>query len=175
VDNLLDVSRIAAAHLELQPERVTLNELAVEVLERLRAEATLSGSKIELLALSTVVGTWDRMRMEQVITNLLSNAIKYGNGNPIIIRIEDEGDLATLAVQDRGIGIAQKDAERIFRRFERATTRHNHGGLGMGLYIVDQIVRAHGGCITVKSHLGQGTTFTISVPKKAAETATPHG
>jgi PAS domain S-box-containing protein len=175
VDNLLDVSRIASARLELQPEPVDLTELTLEVVERLRAEANRSGSEIGLVSQSSVIGTWDRMRMEQVVTNLLSNAIKYGNGNPISVRIEDSDAQAKLAVQDQGIGIAESDLERIFGRFERATTRRNRRGLGMGLYIASQIVREHGGCITVKSRLGEGTTFTISVPKHTAESTPSQG
>jgi signal transduction histidine kinase len=166
IDNLLDVSRVVTAHLELLPEPVDLCELTGDVVERLRAEASRSGSQIDLRSASSVVGTWDRMRMEQVITNLLSNAIKYGNGNPIVIRVEDDGAQAKLAVEDQGIGIADSDAERIFERFERAANRRNHGGLGMGLYIVNQIVLAHGGCINVHSHLGKGSIFTVSVPKQ---------
>jgi len=173
IDNLLDVSRIAAAHLELVPEPVDLAELAVEVVERLRAEASRSGSQIDFRAAATVMGNWDRMRMDQVITNLLSNAIKYGNGNPILIRVEDRGELADLAVEDQGIGIADADAQRIFGRFERAANRRNQGGLGMGLYIVNQIVLAHGGCIRVRSHLGRGTTFTVSVPKLPGAATAP--
>lgn len=171
IDNLLDVSRIVTAHLELLPEPVDLGELAVEVVERLRAEASRCGSQIELQAPASVTGTWDRMRMGQVITNLLSNAIRYGNGNPILVRIEDQGELAKLAVEDRGIGIAESDARRIFGRFERAAARRNHGGLGMGLYIVNQIVLAHGGCVDVHSNLGKGSIFTVSVPKELSSEA----
>jgi signal transduction histidine kinase len=113
-----------------------------------------------------VVGCWDRLRIEQVVTNLVSNAIKYGEGRPVQIRVSCKGSSATLVVSDQGIGIAEADVERIFKQFERATHRRAIGGLGMGLFISQQIVTAHGGTIDVRSAQGRGSAFSVRLPLK---------
>jgi signal transduction histidine kinase len=99
-----------------------------------------------------------------VATNLLANAIKYGEGKPIEVVVALEDGVAVLAVRDRGIGIAAQDTERIFGRFERATSATSYGGLGLGLFIAQQIATAHGGRISVESAPGQGATFTVALP-----------
>ncbi len=97
-------------------------------------------------------------------TNLLANAIKYGEGKPIDVVVALKDGVAVLVVRDRGIGIAPQDAERIFGRFERATSATSYGGLGLGLYIAQQIAAAHGGRISVESAPGQGAAFTVALP-----------
>jgi signal transduction histidine kinase len=103
--------------------------------------------------------------LEQVITNLLSNAIKYGRGKPITLRVDYDAKMARLVVRDQGIGIAAEHLDRIFVRFERAVSSRNFGGLGLGLYIVRQIVEALGGTVRVNSELGVGSMFTVSLPR----------
>jgi two-component system, LuxR family, sensor kinase FixL len=121
------------------------------------------------------VGHWDRSRLEQVLLNLLTNAMKYGEGRPVRGRVEQDDGLVRLEVQDEGIGISSEDQERIFERFERATpARHHYEGLGLGLYLTRQIVLAHGGSIRVRSAPGQGSTFTVELPREPkAEGARP--
>jgi PAS domain S-box-containing protein len=160
VNDLLDVSRITVGRLALHRERVDLADVAREVVDRY---APASRSPIPLQARRTP-GNWDRARLEQIVTNLLANAIKYGEGKPIDVTVGASGDRALLVVRDRGIGIAPEDAQRIFDRFERATPAHSYGGLGLGLYIAQQIATAHGGKITVESAPGQGATFTLALP-----------
>jgi signal transduction histidine kinase len=104
------------------------------------------------------------MRIEQVITNLISNAIKYGDGKPIDLKMEREDSMAKLSVQDRGIGITPKDQSQIFERFVRATDQEKKKSLGLGLFIVKQIVEAHNGKISVSSAPGQGSTFSVTLP-----------
>jgi signal transduction histidine kinase len=111
-----------------------------------------------------VVGAWDGSRIEQVVTNMLANAIKYGRGQPIEVDVEAGPDAARLAVRDRGIGIAADEQARIFDPFHRAAAVHSYGGLGLGLYICDQIVRLHGGTLGVHSIEGEGSTFSIELP-----------
>jgi PAS domain S-box-containing protein len=160
VSDLLDVSRITAGKLTLHRERLDLAELAREVVER------YAGASQSPIALRTesATGSWDRARLEQVATNLLANAIKYGQGKPIEVSVARKEGTALLAVRDRGIGIAPEDVERIFGRFERAASASSYGGLGLGLYIAQQIAAAHGGRIAVASAPGQGATFTVSLP-----------
>ncbi len=164
IDNLLDVSRITTGHLDLDTDRLELAEVVNEVVERIRPEAAARGSRIDFTRSSGAAGVWDRLRLEQVVTNLLSNAIKYGEGRPISVRVGLEGDVAELMVEDNGIGIAPSDLHRIFDRFERGAIRHNHSGLGMGLYIARQIIVAHGGSIHVESRFGQGSKFRVILP-----------
>ncbi len=160
VSDLLDVSRITAGKLTLHRERLDLADLAREVVERY---AGASRSRIGLQT-ESAPGHWDRARLEQVATNLLANAIKYGQGKPIEVSVGLKEGIALLAVRDRGIGIAAADVERIFGRFERAASASSYGGLGLGLYIAQQIAAAHGGRISVESVPGQGATFTVALP-----------
>src|SRR5207253_29730 len=102
-----------------------------------------------------VLGSWDRVRIEQIVTNLLSNATKFGAGKPIEVTVERIGDSAFLRVRDQGIGIRPEDTERIFDRFERAVSTRHYGGLGLGLYITRRVAEAHGGSISVVSELGK--------------------
>ncbi len=162
--NLLDVSEFGSAGVRLALEEVDLGALAQAVAARFAAEAARAGAPIAVRAAPGVAGRWDRTRLDQMISHLVSNALKYGAGAPIEIEVSRSGDRARLAVADRGIGIAQQDVERIFGRFERAASVRAYGGLGLGLYIVRQIVSAHRGTIQVESQVGQGTRFTIELP-----------
>jgi signal transduction histidine kinase len=114
-----------------------------------------------------VVGAWDRLRLEQVVTNLLTNALKYGAGRPVHVRVWAEAGVARLAVRDEGIGIAPEHRARIFGKFERAVSERHYGGLGLGLHITQQIVRALGGSILLESEPGRGSTFTVELPPGA--------
>jgi signal transduction histidine kinase len=101
IDNLLDISRMTTGHLEIEPEELELAELAHDVVERLRDEASASGSQIQFEATSRAAGRWDRLRIEQVVTNLLSNAVKYGEGKPIVVRVSADDGKAEISVRDR--------------------------------------------------------------------------
>jgi signal transduction histidine kinase len=111
-----------------------------------------------------VVGRFDRTRLEQVLLNLLGNAVKFGEGRPIEVRVERQGDRAVLAVIDHGAGVRPEDRDRIFGRFERAAPAQHFGGLGLGLYVAHQIVEAHAGTIAVVDTPGGGATFTVNLP-----------
>jgi PAS domain S-box-containing protein len=166
IDELLDVSRLAAGRLELQIEEVDLGEVVSEVRARLADEAQRRGCAISVRAVEKAVGAWDASRLDQVITNLLSNAIKYGAGKPIEITLEAVEDRVRLAIHDHGLGIPLEDQDRIFRRFERAASSRNYAGIGLGLWIVKQIVDALGGAISVDSRPERGSTFTVELPRR---------
>jgi len=165
INTLLDISRISGGHLDLHREEIDLAEVVREVVAQLGPELAVAGCRLTVSAPAPVPGLWDRARLEQVVTNLLSNAVKYGRGQPIEVAVMGADDRARLVVRDQGIGIAPEHLSRIFERFERAVSAHNYGGLGLGLYIVRQIVEAHGGAIHVTSTPGEGSTFVVDLPR----------
>ena len=164
VDDMLDISRIATGRLTLQKVRFDLSILVREVVERLGPLVAQAGCQIQFRTTPELIGDWDRLRIEQVISNLLMNASKYGAGQPIDIDVGQIEGFAFVRVRDHGRGIAPQDQERIFLRFERAISANEVSGLGLGLYIVRQILQAHGGAIRVESALGEGSTFVASLP-----------
>jgi len=168
VSELLDLSRLRMGRLELRREPADLSEVARDVIAPfLEDEQASRGSPLRLDAPRPAVGSFDRVRMEQVLTNLVANAVKFGQGKPIDVRVEAADGLLRLSVADRGIGVAPEDRERIFGRFERAVPAQHFAGLGLGLYIARQIVEAHGGTIRLEGAPGEGSTFTVEVPGDA--------
>jgi signal transduction histidine kinase len=165
IRDLLDVSRLVHGKLSLNLEDVDLPSLAREVTAGLASEAARAGCALEVHAQGALVGRWDRLRLEQVLTNLLTNAIKYGPGQPVRVDLRAEGERAVLEVRDLGIGIEAEHLARIFGRFERAVSERHYGGLGLGLYITQQLVQALGGTIHVESQPGQGSTFRVHLPR----------
>ncbi|WP_437929177.1 ATP-binding protein [Sorangium sp. So ce291] len=161
---LLDFSRINAGRLTLDLEEVSLPKLLGEVVARFNDDLKAAGCRLSLRVEQDIVGRWDPMRLDQVITNLLSNAIKYGVGEPIEIEAARHGASARVAVIDHGIGIDASAQGRIFERFERAVSSGHYSGLGLGLWIVHQIVERLGGSVAVSSAPGQGSTFTVELP-----------
>jgi PAS domain S-box-containing protein len=169
VNNLLDVSRAASGELQIDPEACDLADVVRDAAARLRDEATSAGSTLSLSLDPSIPGQWDRLRIDQIATNLLTNAIKYGAGKPIDVVAKQEATGVTLSVRDRGIGIAADERERIFERFARAVSREHYGGLGLGLWIVRQIVDAMGGTIRVESEPDEGTTFVVHLPRRSSD------
>jgi signal transduction histidine kinase len=166
IESLLDVSRVATGHLALELEPFDLGDAVRSVVERAAEAAARAQCRLEVRAHVGVIGNWDRLRVEQMVTNLLSNAFKYAAAKPVEIDVEAERDRARLKVTDHGIGMADADLNRIFERFERLAQTRNHGGLGMGLYITRQIVHGHGGTISVTSKPGAGSTFVVELPRE---------
>ena len=172
VGELLDVSRITSGKLHLREESVDLAELLREVTDTHQGELTRAGCELRVAMGGPVTGTWDRLRLSQVVANLLSNAAKYGAGEPVDVALTSAGEeTAILTVADRGIGIAAKDHERIFERFERAASSRNYGGFGLGLFIAKQIVEASGGQVRAERREGGGTIFTVTLPRRSQAAA----
>ena len=167
IDDLLDVSSLAAGQLQLQIGPIDLAEVAGEVAAGFIDEAARLGSRLTIDAREQAIGCWDRERLRQIVSNLISNAIKYGDGKPIDVTVRAEGGHARLVVRDQGLGIAPRDQERIFGRFERAANSGNFGGIGLGLWIVKQIVNVFGGAVSVESAPGAGSTFVVELPYAA--------
>ena len=167
INNLLDISRITAGRLDLDLEPLDLSAVAREAAARFRDDLARAGCTLEIRADGACHGEWDRLRLEQVVMNLLSNAAKYGAGRPIEIEVDGSETTARFSIRDHGIGIPAEHQARIFERFERAVSDRHYGGLGLGLWIVRQIVDAFGGTIAVESKAGEGSTFTVLLPRAA--------
>ncbi|WP_224369157.1 ATP-binding protein [Hyalangium versicolor] len=168
INELLDISRITAGSLHVTWEEVDLAAVVREVALRFEAQAAQTHSPMNIAAEAPIIGRWDKLRLEQVVTNLLSNALKYGAGGRVYLNTSVDGTRARLTVRDEGIGIAPEALSRIFGRFERAVSERHYGGLGLGLYITRQIVAALGGTVRVESTPGKGATFTVELPMAPA-------
>lgn len=165
VDNLLDVARMGSGKIHMDFQRDTnLSELTLTVLKKYEEEIARFGSTLTKVIDPLVVGNWDKGRLEQVVTNLLTNAIKYGASKPIEISLRVVNDSAELVVRDNGIGIPENKQNKIFGRFERAVNETNYQGLGLGLWIVSEILAAHNGSIKVESTDSRGSVFTATIP-----------
>jgi PAS domain S-box-containing protein len=165
VDELLNVSRIVHGTLRLEREAIDLSRLVVEAVDRLADDFARGGTLLEVEAPGPVMGSWDRLRLDLVISNLLSNALRYGQKQPVRIRVEADPAVARVVVEDRGIGIRPEDQARIFERFVRAAPGREYGGLGVGLWLSRQIVDAHQGRLRVESQEGAGSCFTVELPR----------
>jgi len=162
VDSLLDASR--RGRLDLTPVPVDLSRLVREVALGYQNQVASTKEQVFLDLQPDVCGTWDILKIEQVVLNLLTNAVKYGQGKPIRIVVRSDADSAILVVEDSGIGIPPEAQGRVFGRFERAVPTARYGGIGLGLYITRKIVEAHGGSIEVQSESGEGSRFTVRLP-----------
>ncbi|MFW3896881.1 hybrid sensor histidine kinase/response regulator [Pseudomonas bharatica] len=164
IEDMLDVSRIRTGKLSISPSRFNLTQLVGGLVENFAAQAAAVGSVIELEVAGPLEGIWDEFRIEQVIANLLSNALRYGAKRPVQVRVLEDQGMACVEVRDQGIGISPENQRRIFQQFERVASNHSVAGLGLGLYISEQIVLAHGGRISVSSAEGEGATFRVHLP-----------
>lgn len=164
VDDMLDISRIQAGRLPIEPQPVELDGLVAEALERALPQLQAAGISVDSELAPGLTAMADRQRIEQVLHNLLSNAARYAPNAPVAVRLARRGEHAVLEVADGGPGIPAENHERIFQRFERLAPAAHAGGLGLGLYIVREIVRAHGGEVRVESEPGQGARFIVSLP-----------
>ncbi len=164
VVGLLDASRAGDAG-ALRLDDVDLDDLARDEVARARALLARAGSEAAVRAGGPVVGRWDRERLRQAMRHLISNAAKYGSGRPVEVRVEGTETLARVSVQDHGIGIEPDRQERIFERFERGVSLDHYGGFGLGLWVVRRAAAAMGGTVSVESRPGEGSVFTLELPR----------
>ncbi len=176
ISDLLTLARADEGQVLFDHDAVRLDLLAADVvasMEALALERQIS-LQADQLQQATVLG--DAARLIQVIMSLVDNAITYTNpGGTVTVSVTTEDDQAQLLVNDTGIGIAPEDQPHVFERFYRADPARSRaaGGSGLGLSIVDWVVKAHGGTVMVESQLGRGTTFMIELPLEVAtESAT---
>lgn len=164
VDDMLDLSRINTGRFSFDLQRVNLSEIVLDTLDRLGAHLTEAGCQVESSVDSRVMVRGDISRLEQMLTNLLTNAARYGARRPIEVCLRKCHGQAVLSVRDHGDGVAPADRERIFGKFERAVSRNEVSGLGLGLFIVREIMHSHGGLIRVEGEKGEGATFIAELP-----------
>ncbi len=176
VESLLDVSRIATGRFALKLEEIDIVDCVSRLVDGLHPTCVRAHCDIVVDADGPIVGSWDRLRLEQALTNLLANAIKYGAGKPIRVSVRRHGSEVFLEVRDHGPGIPEAELGRIFERFERATSIRHYGGLGLGLYLIQAIVEAHGGSVAAENAADGGARFKVTLPLRAvvapAETPT---
>jgi len=165
VEGMLAVAQLGAHPVELSREALDLSRLVAEEVAHHAPRSAKAGCRVEVEAASGVTGPWDREKLRQVLGSLLSNALKFGAGGTVSVRLEATPDTATLTVRDQGPGIAPEDLPRIFSKFGRAVSARHYGGLGLGLYLADQWVKALGGSIEVESQPGRGATFRLVLPR----------
>lgn len=168
INDTLDISRIRTGQLSVRPTRINLAELVEKVVSQLSPQLQAARCDVEFMPANPIVGFLDEFRIEQALINLLLNAMRHGAGKPIEITVEETGCGARLSVRDNGVGVLADHQERIFQQFERAGDGKRSSGLGLGLFITDQIVKAHDGRIYICSHPGEGATFSIVLPLKSA-------
>lgn len=164
VNNLFDVTRISSRQLLITRAPVNLSETVQGVLDQFYEDIVKSGSRIITKLDPQVTGHWDPFRVIQIISNLLSNALKFGEGKPIEIEVAKTETGALFRIRDYGAGIPESEQSKIFEKFKRADRANQLPGLGLGLFIVRAIVRAHGGTIHFVSRETEGSTFTVELP-----------
>ena len=169
VDQLLDLARLESGQAEIHLKPMQLKELAAEALRRFQLQAEEKGVTLSLLGNEVVVeGDWDRLM--QVCTNLLDNAVRHTPaGGLVVCRVgaaRDAPGMAELVVQDTGPGIPPEALEHIFDRFYQSDRARRRGSAGLGLSIVQEIVRMHGGRVEVRSTPGQGATFRVLLVRR---------
>ena len=169
VETLLDVSRLAPGRIQLALEPLDLTALVEEMVSAHQEEARRQGSSLVVQVEPSLGGFFDRSRMEQVLQHLLSNALKFGRGRPVELSLREEGPLVALTVVDHGIGIPEVDRHRVFERFERAVPVRHYGGLGLGLWVMRQVIEAHHGSILIQETPGGGATFLVHLPRDERE------
>lgn len=167
VNTLLDFSRIEAGRAQASYEPTDLASITAELASSFRSAMERAGLEytIECDPLPQLAYV-DHEMWEKVVLNLISNAFKYTLEGRVSVTLTARGEVAELSVADTGAGIPEHELHRLFERFYRVQGAHGrtHEGTGIGLALVHELVRLHGGNVTVASVLGRGSTFTVSIP-----------
>ena len=168
VDDLLSASGLLAGRLQIVPQRVALGRIAHEVVDTLASEITAHALHVRIGADESTDVFGDPARLRQVVEQLLSNAIKFTPaGGHVEISVTGDGDMVTLNIRDDGIGISHEFLPFVFERFRQADPSYTreHGGMGLGLAIVRELVEMHGGHVAARSDgPGAGATFSVTLP-----------
>jgi signal transduction histidine kinase len=166
INSLLDMSRLEAGKFQIYKKLVSVRDTFMESIKMFHSLAREKNIKLtEEIPQDMPEMEIDNDRMRQVVINLLSNAIKFSDpGSSVTVRAEKRQDDVLFQVEDHGTGMNEETQKHLFQRFYRAEGETVRGGTGLGLYISKQIVEAHGGRIWVESKIGEGSTFSFSLP-----------
>ena len=174
VNNFLDASRIEAGKFSLYRKPVRLEDLLQQVVKRFECESERRSIRIDSRSGPSPEVSADALGLERVFGNLLQNAFKFTpDGGVIAVELSAESDKVVIAVQDSGPGIEAEKLPQLFQKYHREEHHHNQGGVGLGLYIVKQMVEAHGGTVEVESRLGEGSCFKVIIPICPVQHDTP--
>lgn len=167
VSDLLDFTRIAAmGGLPVERRSIDLRGPVEDSVDEI--DARHPGRVTLAVPARAVAGAWDSDRIEQVVTNLVTNALQYGAADtPVHVQLEDEGEEAVLSVSNQGPVIRSEDVTALFDPFQKGEAGDTSAGLGLGLHIVSEVAKAHGGKVEVMSNAERGTTFTVRLPRSA--------
>lgn len=163
VESLLAVTRGSPIELHAR-EPADLVDIVADAVDRMRERADASHTELVFTPREPVSGRFDVRAVEIILEHLLDNALKYGEGAPVEVTVERQGAKGIVRVRDRGIGIEESDHERIFRKFERSVSADHYGGLGLGLFLANELALAHGGALRVESARAQGAMFIVELP-----------
>jgi PAS domain S-box-containing protein len=170
VNELLDFSLLESEHLRLNLEKVDLGAIILELLKSFQEQADARRISLKFTPLdSSLVAEVDPARIHRVLEHVIENACKFSEvGGDVLVTAGLNDDNISINVIDHGVGISEEEVSRIFEKYYQVSNPHTENvyGLGLGLYVAKQIVEAHGGSIAVKSQLGSGSTFTITIPVK---------
>lgn len=168
VNTLLDFARIEAGELQASYEPINLGRVTAEHASTFRSAIEAAGLRLRVDCDNVEVYV-ARDLYEKIVLNLLSNAFKYTPKGEIAVTLRDHGGVVELAVADTGIGIPEPEQEKVFERFHRVegVPSRTHEGTGIGLTLVRELVKVHGGEIRLTSRPGVGSTFTVVLPKGA--------
>jgi len=176
INDLLSFARVTT---KAQPfTRVDLGQIGVEVLGDLESTIERAGGSVELMPLPTIDA--DPLQMRQLLQNLIANALKFSKPDvPPRVRVDsslaEEGRICQILIEDNGIGFDEKYLDRIFNVFQRLHGRGEYEGTGIGLAVCRKIVERHGGSITARSKVGEGSTFVVTLPVQQLVTEESRG
>lgn len=177
VSDFMDMAQIDAGQLTLRFGEHDLKPLVQDVVDLFEATGTEHRIALSLPA-EPIPACCDALRVEQIVGNLISNAIKYSpDAQRIEVGLSREGEQARIVVRDYGMGMSEDEQRALFEPFQRASPAKHTAipGAGLGLYVVHRLVLAHSGSIDVVSHPGQGATFSVTLPLRAAQRAAAAG
>lgn len=166
VNTLLDFSRIEAGRMNARFERVNLSDFTRDLSSTFRAAVEKAGMRLTVLMDQGIEGYVDIDMWEKIVLNLISNAFKYTHDGDIVVELKTENGRIILSVSDTGIGIPPEELDKVFERFHRVQNigGRSQEGTGIGLALVQELVKLHGGTITVNSEVGKGSTFSVMLP-----------
>ena len=174
INDVLDLSKIEAGRMDVRPATVNIGTIVDQCLRTVEPLAQTKGLRLsskvpkQLPELVT-----DQEKLKQILINLLGNAVKFTQKGSVDLTVDSSNDLVSFSVSDTGIGIPEEKLPEIFDEFSQvdSTSTREHGGTGLGLSISNRLAELLGGEINAESSLGQGSTFTLSIPTKCTTIA----